>query len=215
LQSAACWKDGTALWSPEHPILYDITITLIDESTGNTLDTVKTTTGMRSIEWQNGDGLWRLNGKPYFQALCLDQGYWPQTFMTGSSAEIKHDIELAKKMGFNGCRKHQKVEGPLFYYWADRLGYLVWAEMANAYQFSRDYVDRFNQEWTESVTLAINHPSIVTWTPVNESWGYTSLADNVAQRDHIRALYFLTRYEMLLNPQRTRWLANPVFHAER
>ncbi|EFZ01565.2 glycoside hydrolase family 2 protein [Metarhizium robertsii] len=193
LQNPLCWKDGVALWSPEHPLLYDITINLIDTSTGNVLETVKTSTGMRSIEWQAGDGYWRLNGKPYFQALCLDQGYWPETFMTGSSDEIKHDIELAKKMGFNGCRKHQKVEGPLFYYFADKLGYLVWAEMANAYQFSREYIDRFNQEWVESVKLAINHPSVVTWTPVNESWAYTSLQDSVEQRNHIRALYFLTR----------------------
>ncbi|KID76501.1 Beta-galactosidase [Metarhizium brunneum] len=193
LQNPWCWKDGVALWSPEHPLLYGITINLIDTSTGNVLETVKTSTGMRSIEWQAGDGYWRLNGKPYFQALCLDQGYWPETFMTGSSDEIKHDIELAKKMGFNGCRKHQKVEGPLFYHFADKLGYLVWAEMANAYQFSREYIDRFNQEWVESVKLAINHPSVVTWTPVNESWAYTSLQDSVEQRNHIRALYFLTR----------------------
>lgn len=194
LEDAVCWKDGVALWSPEHPLLYDITIRLIENSSGKVLETVNTSTGMRSIEWKRGDGLWRLNGKPYFQALCLDQGYWPETFMTGSSAEIKRDIELAKKMGFNGCRKHQKVEGPLFYYWANKLGYLVWAEMANAYQFSREYVDRFNQEWTESVKLAINHPSVVTWTPVNESWAYTSLQNSVEQRDHIRALYYLTRY---------------------
>lgn len=194
LHSTDCWKDGVALWSPEHPLLYDITTTLIDQATGHVVETVKTTTGMRSIDWKKGDGLWRLNGKPYFQALCLDQGYWPGTFMTGTSAEIKRDIELAKKMGFNGCRKHQKIEGPLFYYWANKLGYLVWAEMANAYQFSREYVDRFNQEWTESVKLAMNHPSVVTWTPVNESWAYTALHDSVEQRDHIRALYFITRH---------------------
>jgi len=105
------------------------------------------------------------------------------------------DIELAKRMGFNGCRKHQKVEDPTFYYWADRLGYLVWAEMANSYEFDPEYVGRFNQEWTESVRLAINHPSVVTWTPVNESWGYTSLSakESTEQRDHIRAIYHLTK----------------------
>lgn len=187
------WHDGVALWSPEHPLLYDITINLVNATSGDVMDSIKTTTGMRSLEWQQGDGQWKLNGKPYFQALCLDQGYWPDTFMTATSEEIKYDIELAKKMGFNGCRKHQKVEGPLFYYWADRLGYLVWAEMASAYQFSREYVDRFNEEWTDSVKLAINHPSVVTWTPVNESWGYTSLKDSQEQRDHIRALYYLTK----------------------
>ncbi|KAK7431643.1 hypothetical protein QQZ08_001861 [Neonectria magnoliae] len=193
LSDSFAWRDGVALWSPEHPQLYDLVIRLLDPS-GKTLDEVKTTTGMRSINWTKGDGLWRLNDKPYFQALCLDQGYWPETFMTPPTQEsLKVDIELAKKMGFNGCRKHQKVEDPVFYYWADRLGYLVWGEMANAYQFSDEYVDRFNAEWTEAVKLVINRPSIVTWTPVNESWAYTSLKDNVDQRNHIRQLYYLTK----------------------
>ena len=189
----SCWRQGVALWSPESPLLYDLIIRLLDDS-GATIDEVKTTTGMRSINWTQGDGLWRLNDKPYFQALCLDQGYWPQTFLTPPSLEsLQTDIELAKRMGLNGCRKHQKVEDPLFYYLADKLGYLVWAEMASAYSFSQQYVERFDQEWTESVKLAINHPCVVTWTPVNESWGYTSLKDNVDQRNHIRSLYYLTK----------------------
>ena len=193
LSDQFAWRDGVALWSPEHPQLYDLTIRLLDAS-GQTLDEVKTTTGMRSIKWTNGDGTWRLNDRPYFQALCLDQGYWKDTFMTPPSANaLKEDVVLAKRMGFNGCRKHQKVEDPLFYYWADKLGYLVWGEMANAYQFSQEYVERFNQEWEESVRLVINRPCIVTWTPVNESWGYTSLKDNVEQRNHIRQLYYQTK----------------------
>ncbi|OAQ82994.1 glycoside hydrolase family 2 protein [Purpureocillium lilacinum] len=202
LGSDQCWRNGLALWSPEHPLLYDLTIRLLDAS-NNALDEVKTSTGMRSIDWTCGDGFWRLNDKPYFQALNLDQGYWKETFMTPPADDsTRIDIELAKRMGFNGCRKHQKVEDPTFYYWADRLGYLVWAEMANSYEFSPEYVDRFNQEWTESVRLAINHPSVVTWTPVNESWGYTSLSakESTEQRDHIRALYHLTK---TLDPTRS------------
>lgn len=194
LDNDFAWRDGVALWSPEHPQLYDLVLRLYDDA-GDIIDEVKTTTGMRSINWTKGDGLWRLNDKPYFQALCLDQGYWPETFMTPPSQHhLKADIELAKKMGLNGCRKHQKVEDPAFYYWADKLGYLVWGEMANAYKFSREYVERFNAEWTESVKLVINRPSIVTWTPVNESWAYDSLKDNIDQRNHIRELYYLTKY---------------------
>lgn len=189
-----CWRNGVALWSPEHPQLYDVVLRLYDEA-GTVIDQVHTTAGMRSIDWTKGDGLWRLNGKPYFQALCLDQGYWPETFMTPPTPDsLKRDIELSKKMGFNGCRKHQKVEDPLFYYWADKLGYLVWGEMASAYQFSDEYVDRYNQEWTEAVKLVINRPSVVTWTPVNESWAYTSLKDNLEHRNHIRNLYYMTKY---------------------
>ncbi|KAF5664533.1 hypothetical protein FDENT_12845 [Fusarium denticulatum] len=193
LDNEFAWRDGVVLWSPEHPQLYDLVIRLYDDAE-NVIDEVKTTTGMRSINWTTGDGTWRLNDKPYFQALCLDQGYWPETFMTPPSSEsLKLDIELAKKMGLNGCRKHQKVEDPLFYYWADKLGFLVWGEIANAYAFSPEYVDRFNAEWTEAVKLVINRPSVVTWTPVNESWAYPNLEDNADQRNHIRQLYYLTK----------------------
>ncbi|KAI0596639.1 glycoside hydrolase family 2 protein [Biscogniauxia sp. FL1348] len=191
--STDCWHKGLALWSPDHPTLYDLKIRLYDAD-GKVIDEVKTYTGFRNIDWTKGDGTLRLNGKPLFQALCLDQGYWPETGLTPPSPEsLRTDIELAKKMGFNGCRKHQKVEDPVFLYWADRLGYLVWGEMANAYEFSAEYVDRMNQEWAEAVKRDINHPSVVVWTPVNESWAYPSLKDNVEQRNHLRSLYYLTK----------------------
>jgi beta-galactosidase/beta-glucuronidase len=193
------WRNGLALWSPDYPQLYDFTIRLFDVS-GTLIDEVKTTTGMHSLNWASGDSTFKLNGYPVFQALCLDQGYWPSTFMTPPTpSACKTDIELAKAMGFNGCRKHQKVEDPLFLYWADRLGYLVWGEMANSYSFSQDYVDRFNQEWIEAVKRDINHPCIVAWTPVNESWAYTDLKSSVEQRNHIRALYYATK---TLDPSR-------------
>ncbi|KAE8147551.1 glycoside hydrolase superfamily [Aspergillus avenaceus] len=188
-----CWRNGVALWAPEHPILYDLTLRLYDAS-GSQVDTVETTTGMRQVSWQNGDGTFRLNGKPRFQTLVLDQGYWPETGLTPPSQEaLKEDIELALKVGINGCRKHQKVEDPVFFYWADRLGFLVWGEMANAYEFSDEYISRFNSEWVEAVKRDINHPSIVSWTPFNESWGYPSLKDNIEQRNHIRSVYYLTK----------------------
>ena len=189
--------DNTPLWSPEHPTLYTLTLELYDPA--NTLvDTVSTTSGMRKISWS--DSAFRLNGKPYFQALFLDQGYWPSTFMTPpSSSALETDIQLSKKMGFNGCRKHQKVEDPRFLYHADRLGFLVWGEMANAYSFSSAYVERFDAEWREAVLRDINHPSVVAWTPVNESWAYTNLAGDVEQRNHIRSLYHATK---VLDPSR-------------
>jgi beta-galactosidase/beta-glucuronidase len=185
------WLNNVALWTPEHPNLYDITIRLFD-STGTQIDEILTTTGMRSLSWDNSQ--FRLNDAPYFQALFLDQGYWPDTFMTPPSPEaLKTDIELSKKMGFNGCRKHQKVEDPVFLYYADRLGFLVWGEMANAYEYSSRYVERFDAEWKEAVLRDINHPSIVAWTPINESWGYTDLPGNVEHRNHIKSLYYQTK----------------------
>ncbi|RYP80314.1 hypothetical protein DL770_006261 [Monosporascus sp. CRB-9-2] len=193
LENPRCWSGGVALWSPDYPTLYDVTIRLCDVS-GKVVDEVNTYTGFRSLDWNKGDRTFRLNGEPLFQALCLDQGYWPETGMTPPSPEsVKTDIELSKKMGFNGCRKHQKVEDPLFLYWADKLGYLVWGEIANAYEFNQEYAARFEQEWKEAVMRDINHPCVVAWTPVNESWGYPSLKGNVTQRTHVRSLYYLTK----------------------
>lgn len=187
------WFNKVALWHPDHPILYDLTLRLYDAS-GAVVDEVQTTTGMRSLQWQTGDGTFRLNGKPCFQAMVLDQGYWAETGLTPPSSDaLKLDIELTKKMGFNGCRKHQKVEDPRFLYWADRLGFLVWGEIANAYEFDEIYIDRFNREWTEAVRRDVNHPCVVTWTPVNESWAYPALYVSVEQRNHIRSLYYLTK----------------------
>ncbi|KAG2411662.1 hypothetical protein HFD88_009218 [Aspergillus terreus] len=187
------WHDGVALWAPEHPSLYDLTLRLYD-AVGTVVDEVHTTTGMRSLSWQTGDGTFRLNGKPYFQVLVLDQGYWPETGMTPPSADaLKADIEMAKRVGLNGCRKHQKVEDPIFHYWADRLGFLVWGEIADAYEFSDDFVERFNSEWMEAVKRDINHPCVVAWTPANESWAYTSLKDNIEQRNHLRSVYYMTK----------------------
>jgi hypothetical protein len=200
LRDVECWHNGVALWSPEHPCLYDLTIRLYAPTQSTPIDTIRTTTGMRSLSWSNGDGTFRLNNRPYFQALFLDQGYWPDTFMTPPSSDaLKTDIELSKAMGFNGCRKHQKVEDPRFLYWAERLGFLVWGEMANAYAFSAQYVERFDQEWREAVMRDINHPSVVAWTPVNESWAYTDLQGNAQQRNHIRSLYYATK---TLDPSR-------------
>jgi hypothetical protein len=95
-------------------------------------------------------------------------------------------------MGFNGARKHQKVEDPRYYYWADRMGLLVSAEMANAYMFDETYVSRITREWTDAVMRDYNHPSIIIWVPLNESWGVPNVADP-RQQAHIRAMYHLTK----------------------
>jgi Glycosyl hydrolases family 2, TIM barrel domain len=96
-------------------------------------------------------------------------------------------------MGFNGARKHQKVEDPRWLYWADRLGLLVWGEMANAYFFTPEYVSRFVGEWQEAVARDYNHPSIIAWVPINESWGVPNVLTDTTQQEHLKSLYRLTR----------------------
>jgi hypothetical protein len=125
--------------------------------------------------------------------MVLDQGYWPASGLTPpSDAALRADIEAARAMGFNGARKHQKVEDPRYLYWADKIGFLVSAEMANAYVFDETYAARFTREWLEVVARDVNHPSVVMWVPINESWGTPDLAAP-QQQQHLKALYALTK----------------------
>ncbi|HZU34898.1 MAG TPA: glycoside hydrolase family 2 TIM barrel-domain containing protein, partial [Gemmataceae bacterium] len=95
--------------------------------------------------------------------------------------------------GFNGVRKHQKIEDPRYLYWADRLGLLVWEEMPSAYRFTKQSIERLTPEWTAVLTRDVSHPCIVAWVPFNESWGVPDLPDSAAQRHYVQALYHLTR----------------------
>src|SRR3712207_4027786 len=147
---------------------------------------------MRKVETRDGEIL--LNDRPYYQRLVLDQGYFPEGILTAPTDDaLRRDIELAKEMGFNGARKHQKVEDPRWLYWADRLGFLVWGEMANAYQYSPNYVRRITAEWQEAVRRDRNHPCIVAWVPMNESWGVPEVNTDPRQAEHLLAMYHLTR----------------------
>ena len=136
------------LWSPDSPYLYDARIEL--HGPDGPIDFVDTYFGIRAVAAQDGKVL--LNGNPIFLKTVLDQGYWPETNLTPPSDDaIQSDIRVVKDLGFNGVRKHQKVEDPRFLYWADRMGLLVAAEMANAYLFNEEAVARMTREWIEVV----------------------------------------------------------------
>jgi beta-galactosidase/beta-glucuronidase len=183
-------NESLHLWSPETPALYDMVLRL---RRGNELlDEVKSYFGMRKIAIQ--DGKVTLNNQPYYMRLVLDQGYHPDGLLSYPSDEaIKLDAELTKELGFNGVRKHQKVEEPRYLYWADHLGLIVWGEMANSYEYSEKAVERITKEWQEAIERDYNHPSIVAWVPINESWGVPNLKADSRQIDHLIALYYLVR----------------------
>jgi hypothetical protein len=179
------------LWSPERPTLIQAHLQLTD-GLGNVLDDVWSYTALRSIGVQ-GDRF-VLNGRPLTLRLVLDQGYWPDTGQTApDDAALRRDVELAKAMGFNGVRKHQKIEDPRYLYWADALGLLVWEEMPSAYRFNTTSVERLTREWAEVIERDRSHPCIVVWVPLNESWGVPDLPDSPTQRHYVQALYHLTR----------------------
>ncbi|MBQ4126859.1 MAG: beta-glucuronidase, partial [Alistipes sp.] len=158
------------LWSPESPFLYDV-VYEVKAADGSTLDKVDAYVGMRKIHI-DGTKIY-LNNKPYYQRLVLDQGFYPDGVWTAPSDEaLRHDIEMSKEAGFNGARLHQKVFEERFHYWADKLGYLIWGEMASWDKTSSkvEAARNFLGEWTNIVVRDRNHPAIVTWTPFNEEW---------------------------------------------
>jgi len=162
------------LWGPASPHLYDLTIRL--RRNGELIDEVRSYAGMRTVELR--DGWLHLNGDPVYLCMVLDQGYWPDGYLTPPSDDaIRADVEWTLQFGFNGARKHQKVEDPRYYYWCDRLGLLVWAEMPNARAWSPEGEERLLAEWERAVCRDSNHPSIITWVPVNESMGFPHLRE--------------------------------------
>ncbi|WP_013334479.1 glycoside hydrolase family 2 protein [Gloeothece verrucosa] len=178
------------LWSPEKPTLINAEIELI---LGNkSLDKVKSYTAMRTVGIQRDRFM--LNGRPYYLRLVLDQGYWPESLMSAPNDDaLRRDVQLVKAMGFNGVRKHQKIEDPRFLYWADVLGLLVWEEMPSAYRFTSKAIGRMTREWTEVIERDISHPCIVAWVPFNESWGVPNLTETAAHRNYVLAMYHLTK----------------------
>ncbi|MDN3588470.1 glycoside hydrolase family 2 TIM barrel-domain containing protein [Pedobacter aquatilis] len=164
------------LWSPEEPFLYDLSITATDAN-GETTDKVMSYFGMRDIKIGRVANLMRplLNGKFVMQVGLLDQGYWPDGILTAPTEEaLKFDLEFTKKAGFNLIRKHMKTEPKRFYYWADKMGILLWQDMpAIWYQHEDTAKVRtvFRKELKAIMDEHYNSPSIIAWVPFNENWG--------------------------------------------
>src|SRR5688500_118957 len=179
------------LWSPDSPNLVDVQFDLWGER-GELIDSAVSYTALRSTAVQ-GDRF-VLNNRPYLLRMVLDQGYWPESGLTAPDDEaLRRDVMLAKEMGFNGVRKHQKIEDPRYLYWADRLGLAVWEEMPSAYRFTPASIDRLLREWTDVIHRDYSHPCIISWVPINESWGVPNLTDSPTERHYVQALYHLTR----------------------
>ena len=179
------------LWSPDVPHLYDLRLRLYEG--GELLDEVSSYFGLRDVELRRGRV--HLNGAPVYLAMVLDQGYWPESYLAPpSDAHLRADVEWVKRFGFNGARKHQKIEDPRWLYWCDRLGLLVWVEMPNAREWSQDSEERLAAEWKRAVQRDYNHPSVVAWVPVNESMGFPGLGrQHPGQYAFIERMVAMTR----------------------
>ncbi|MFF9647264.1 glycoside hydrolase family 2 protein [Kitasatospora aureofaciens] len=189
--------DRVRPWCPEDPHLYTLDLELLDAH-GNVVDRAASYAGLRSIAIDGRTVL--LNGRPVFQRLVLDQGWYPDGLMTAPSDEaLVRDIQLGLRAGFNGARLHQKVFEERYLYHADRLGYLVWAEFGD-WGCSGQGRDGDNQQptasytaqWLEAVERDYSHPSIVGWCPLNET--HQLLNDQITQLDDVtRAMFLATK----------------------
>lgn len=181
---------GDLLWWPDNPRLIQVEMKLLKGQ--ECLDAARSRVGLRKLSVENGQIL--LNNVPQYQRLVLDQGYWPESGLTPPDAEaLKRDILLAKSMGFNGARKHQKLEDPYFYYYADELGFLTWCEMPSAYTFCDREQAAITAQWQELVKVARNFASVVAYVPLNESWGAREMKTHPRQQSFGKSLYYLTK----------------------
>ncbi len=176
------------LWSIDRPNLVGATLTFVS---ADERDVVQTYLGLRTVSLTGSRFL--INGRPVFLRLVLEQGYWPESHLAApSGAAIKREVELIRELGFNGARIHQKVEDPRFLFWADRLGVLIWGEIANAFVFSERAIDRHTAEWREAVLRDRNHPCVIAWVPFNESWGVGEIGYALEQQEAVKAAYHRT-----------------------
>ncbi|RFA12498.1 hypothetical protein B7R22_15370 [Subtercola boreus] len=168
------------LWSPDDPFLYTFKVKLDGQGSN---DEFESYAGLRSIAVANVDGKQRitLNGKPTFLLSTLDQGYWPDGIYTApTDAALKFDIQKTKDLGFNTIRKHIKIEPARWYYWADRLGLMVWQDspaLPTGRNGSLSTADKanFRAETATMVDQLKNVTSIIGWIPFNEGWGQWSV----------------------------------------
>lgn len=189
-RSISLGEQALKLWSPETPNLYDISFKLTQN--GAALDEIKSYFGMRSVTLEHGKLL--LNGQPYYLKMVLDQSYNPDGILTFPDDEyIKRDIELTKAMGFNGARKHQKIEEARALYWADKMGLIIWGEMANCYIYTETAIQRVAAEFQAAVRRDYNHPCIIAWTPMNESWGVPNMKNDPRPVQHLVSMHALAK----------------------
>lgn len=166
------------LWDVGVGNLYDVKFTLFVD--GQKTDQIDSYFGLRSVSWD--DNAMYLNGRPVFQRLVLDQGFYPDGVYTAPTDEdLLNDIKLSMDLGFNGARLHEKIFEPRFLYWSDKMGYLVWGEHGNwgLEIHNGDGIRNFLPEWMEALKRDFNHPSIIGWCPFNETWDGKQRQDNV------------------------------------
>ncbi len=176
------------LWSADAPHLYHAIV----RTAGRVPDEVGTYFAFREVSLCS-DGIY-VNGKKEFQQMILDQGYWPDTGLTPpDEAAIERDVRLIKEMGFNGVRKHQKVESSLFYHLCDKYGLYVWGEIPSPYAFDARMREEYLRDSTDIVRQLRSHPSVICWLLFNETWGIPKVKEDYATQSFVEEAVRMVR----------------------
>ena len=182
--------DDIHLWTVAHPKLYETTLQI--KKGGKVLDEIRTYFAFRKVDTENGRV--NINDRPEELRMVLNQGYFEKSGLTALSPEnYKEDILLAKKMGFNGMRIHQKAEDPWLYYYADTLGMYLWAETPSAYAFTPETTKSLLNLQQDLVQSVYNSPSVIAYVPFNESWGVKEIRHDKKQQSLAKAAYCLIK----------------------
>ena len=177
-------------WHPTDPNLYDIELTIMDEKY-EIEEKIESYFGMRGIE-SHQEKIY-INDQEFYQKLVLNQGYYPDAGLTGTADEFLEDLKKIKEMGFNGLRMHQKIESHRLLYLCDQLGLCMWAEMPSSFEYSHMSNKRMVNEIHSFVGKHINHPSVITYVVMNESWGVNEISHNKEEQNFVNALYYLVK----------------------
>jgi len=177
--------DNVNLWDEFNPYLYDLKLVLKDN--GVVVDEVLSYFGFVKYEASNGKIL--INGREAYLRLILDQGYFDKNNLVATPKQLLKDIVLSKKMGFNGARKHEKIEIQVWNYYCDILGYYNWLEIPSIYEFSETSKYEYAVELPKIINQYYNHPSIMSYVIFNESWGLFNIKTDKEEQDFSVEMY--------------------------
>lgn len=178
-------------WSSEYPNIFDLVYEVKDEN-GNVMDTVKSYSAYKSFEAKGS--LLYINNNPVFMKMVLFQGYYRNLGLTPETEdEYEHVVYLCKTIGLNGIRMHQKLESELFYYYCDMMGIMTFLEIPSPYEFSSRTIESVHSTLMEALKQYSNHPSIVAYVPLNESWGVPHISTSVQEMNLASSLYYLAK----------------------
>ena len=160
-------------WSAELPRLYDLELTLRDPA-GSEVERAAIRIGFRRVEIVGLDLL--VNGQRVLIHGVNRHDFHPARGRTVTRDEMRADLVLMKRFGFDGVRTSHYPNDPAFLELTDELGMYVIAEAdieSHAFQDTLCGDTRYLAQWVERVARMAqrdkDHASVIAWSLGNES----------------------------------------------